>query len=256
MEIITTPIQWEITESQNQKKEKAYFLSKASGFIFIFIFIMLSSLGFLLVGIIMLGIIYFIKKDDILKSSKNLSSSTSSKYKISENGVEVFNVTDKKQSTYYLWENILSFYAFSETGPVGYVSSSFLGDDFVIVDKQKNQIILKTNKIDSSAVKMALLKKIKKKAPSQSENIFFSITSKNLTLTKHANLNLTTAPVTPQFRNKTPQEKNIAEKNFYKQQREYKRGIQKQKDILKRNILFFIYILLMFLITIIYLIKN
>ena len=207
-------------------------------------------------GIIVLGIIYFIKKDDTLKSSKNLSSSTSSKYKISENGIEVFNVTDKKQSTYHLWENILSFYTFSGTGPVGYLSSSMLGDDFVIIDKQKNQIILKTNKINSSKIKMALLKKIKKKAPAQSENIFFSITSKNLTLAKHGNLNSITAPIAPNFKDKTPQEKSISEKNFYDQQKKYRQSIQKQKDIFRRNILFFIYILLMFLITIIYLIKN
>ncbi len=255
METITTPIQWEVTESQNRKKERVYLLSKSFGFIFILIFIFFSSLGFLLVGVIMLGIIYLIKKDNALNILKNVSSNISNKYKISENGIEVFNALDKKQST-HLWENILSFYAFSETGPVGYVSSSFLGDDFVIIDKQKNQIILKTNKIDSSKIKMALLKKIKKKAPSQGENIFFSITSRNLSLTKHNDLNPNPAPVAPQFRNKTPQEKSIAEKNFYEQQRKYKQGIQKQKDVLKRNILFFIYILLMFLVTIIYLIKN
>ncbi|MCK5413624.1 MAG: hypothetical protein KAI57_04610 [Candidatus Pacebacteria bacterium] len=255
MGIITTPIQWEITESQNRKKERAYLVSKASGLIFILIFILFSSLGFLLMGVIIFVIIYFIKKDDILKSSKNLSSSASSKYKISESGIEVF-VTDKKQSTCHLWENMLSFYAFSRTGPVGYFSSSVLGDDFVIIDKQKNQILLKTNKINSPKVKMALLKKIKKKIPTQNENMFFSITSKNLTLTKHDNLNSITAPVAPQFKNKTPQEKNIAEKNFYEQQRQYKQGIQKQKDSLNRNILFFIYILSMFLVTIIYFIKN
>ena len=155
-----------------------------------------------------------------------------------------------------LWENIQSFYAFSETGPVGYISNLFLGDDFVIIDKQKNKIILKTNKINSSTVKIALLKKIKKKPPSQTENIFFSITSKKFSLLKPATSNSLTAPTAPQFKNKTSQEKNIAEKNFYEQQRHYKQGMQKQKDSLQRNILIFIYIALMIVVTIIYLMKN
>lgn len=248
MKTITTPIQWEITQSQNQKKERAYLLSKASGFLFLLIFIMFSFLGFLLVAIIIFGIIYFIQKNNKL----NTSTSISNKYKISESGIEVFNASDKKQST-YLWENILSFYSFSETGPIGYISSSFLGNDFVLINKQKNQIILKTNKVNSSTVKMALLKKIKKKTPPQTENIFFSITSKNLSLTKKNNSSLITAPVAPQFRNKTAQEKSIAEKNFYQQQRQYKQGMQKRKDSLQRNILIFIYITLIFVVTIVYL---
>lgn len=255
MEIITTPIQWEITESQNSNKEKAYLLSKSSGLIFIIIFIMFSSLGFLLMPIIILGTSYALYKNNKLNNTTNQSSNISNKYKISENGIEVLNILEKKQST-YLWENILSFYAFSETGPVGYISNLFLGDDFVIIDKQKNKIILKTNKINSSTVKIALLKKIKKKPPSQTENIFFSITSKKFSLLKPATSNSLTAPTAPQFKNKTSQEKNIAEKNFYEQQRHYKQGMQKQKDSLQRNILIFIYIALMIVVTIIYLMKN
>ncbi|MCK5332390.1 hypothetical protein KAJ41_00825 [Candidatus Parcubacteria bacterium] len=252
MDAITTPLQWEITESQNRKKEKAYLLSKASGFIFILFFIMFSFPIFILLIIIIFAIIYFSKKSSSVFSSEN---KISHKYKISENGIEIFEALNKKQST-YLWENILSFYAFSEASPVGYLSSLFLGNDFVIVNEQKKQIIIKTNKLNSSFVKMALLKKIQKKASPQNENVFLSISSKKLSLAKNERSNSTTTPSLPQFRDKSPKEKSIAEKNFYDQQRRYKKNSQNQKETFQRNILFFIYILLMFLVTIFYLIRK
>ncbi|MCK4525511.1 MAG: hypothetical protein KAU07_03670 [Candidatus Andersenbacteria bacterium] len=249
----TSPIssfEWEITESQLQQKQIAYFLEKFF-FVFIFIIFIFPPLAFFM---IVIAIIIFanLKQNTNIKQGKNV---ILEKYKIDDRGININNAKQGKDG-FYSWKDLSYFYTYSKTNPLfGLLLGKIVGNDFFIRDNDNKLIKLKASAVDAKKVKFMLSKKLKFKAVAGAQTSAFSSSFQIKSngglaswLLKTPLLNSSNIHNPKNIRLK----KREQEKQFHEQTIAQHRNLQKQKEIFKKKILIVSYLIVMFIVTIIY----
>ena len=245
------PFEWEITESQFQKKKLAYFLEKLS-FFFLFAIFIFPPLG---IFMIIIAIIMFIH----LKQNTNLRQEDSrivEKYKIDDRGISINNIKQKEDNSYN-WNDLAYFYSYSKTSPLfGLLLGKIVGEDFFIKDNNNKLIKLNASVDDAEKVKSMLSKKLEFKAATGGQMSFSSLQIKpksgSVSLLSKASSNSSSRSDLNDvgFKNRDQ------EKKFHEQTISQQRNIQKEKEVFKRKLLIVLYIVVVFVVTTLYLVYK
>jgi len=245
--------EWEINETQDQQKKKASFLEKIITAVLVLLFIF-PPLGFFALLIIIIIFINSLQNSNI-KQKENI---ILEKYKIDENGIAIDNLKENKKS-FFSWNELSSFYSYSKINPVmGFIISKIAGDDFVIVNKNNEHVKLRVGVNDALRVRNMISGKLKFKAPTRKQaasslsNSPFKIKYSGTGLGNWINTSL----VSNNKQNNIGFVNSKQEKQFHEQTIAQKHNLQKEKEALKQKILIISYIVIMFIVTIIYLIFD
>ena len=152
-----------------------------------------------------------------------------------------------------------SFYSYTKTNPVmGFAISKIVGDDFVIVSKSNEHLRLRANVNNTLKVQNILSKKLRSRAPNQSQNILIpSIVKSPLKLfptsqklshpINRSNLyNSTNKTFTKRSQEKYSHEQRIIRKH----------NIEKERGKFKQNFLIIAYLAISFILLIAYFISS
>lgn len=247
------PLKWEINEIQDQYKARIYVLEKFL-FVFIVTIFLFPPLGFFII-VIAIIILVNLKQNASLKQD---GGTILEKYEINENGITIDNLKEHRKRS-FSWNELASFYSYTKTNPImGFAVSKVVGDDFVIVSKSDEHLRLRANINSTLKVQNILSKKLKSRAPNQSQNILipsivksplklFSNSQKPSQSINRSNLyNSTNKTFT-----KRSQEKYLHEQRIIK-----KHNIEREKSKFKQNLLITAYLIISFILLIAYFISG
>ena len=252
MENPIPPIEWEINEVQDQYKSRIYVLEKFL-FVFIITIFLYPPLGFFMIVIVVL-ILANLKQNANLKKD---GGTILEKYGMNNNGITINDLRENKKRT-LSWNELDSFYSYTKTNPVmGFVISKLAGDDFVVVNKSGKHLKLRVDVNSTLKVQNMLSKKLRSKAPNQSQNILipslgspfkiFQNSSKPSLPINRSNLySSTNRTFTKRSQEKYSHEQRIIQKH----------NTEKERGKFKQNFLIIAYLAISFILLIAYFISG
>lgn len=252
MENSIPPIEWEINDVQDQYKSRIYILEKFL-FVFIITIFLYPPLGFLMIVIVII-ILVNLKQNTNLKKDGGM---ILEKYGINNNGITINDLRGNKKRS-LSWNELDSFYSYAKTNPViGLVVSKLAGDDFVVVNKSGKHLKLRANINSTLKVQKILSKKLRSRAPNQSQNILipslgspFKMFQNSSKLSLPINKSNLYSSTNKTF-TKRSQEKYLHEQRIVK-----KHNIEKERSKFKQNILIIAYLTISFILLIAYFISS
>lgn len=252
MENRIIPFGWEINNIQDQYKTRVYVLEKFL-FVFVITIFLFPLLGFFMIVIVIIIFVNLKKSAD----SKKDGDAILEKYEINESGIAINNLKEKKKR-FLSWNELVSFYSYTKTSPVmGFAISKVVGDDFVIVSKNNEHLKLRANINSTLKVQNILSKKLKSRAPNQSQNIL--IPSLGSPFKLFPNLSKLSHPIDKSnlynSTNKTST-KRSQEKYLHEQKILQKHNIEKERGEFKQKFLIIAYLVVSLILLIAYFVSS